>query len=151
MHWFFWQSQLISCILKASGVSRHLEPHDSRKSPVKRTQGCLACWGVPQSPGERWRNTNSTCNREHSLPRKCCLYLLHWQCTTIIWHFQNDISNTSKDKNEQPHRKNWATIRSLTTYFVTSLAVNTSTINLIPNRNPYSNISRSEITLTSIK
>ena len=63
---------------QASGVSRYLEPHDSRKSPAKLAQGCLASWGEPQSPGERQRNTNSTCNRKHLFPYRYCLYFPYW-------------------------------------------------------------------------
>ena len=45
----------------ASGVSNYLEPHDSRKSPAKRAQGCWACWGVPNPPENDGKNENSTC------------------------------------------------------------------------------------------
>ena len=52
-------------IIIASGVSSHLEPHASHKSPAKRAQGCSACWGVPQSPGEQQRN--ETVSFQHPL------------------------------------------------------------------------------------
>ena len=60
-------------IIIASGVSNYHEPHDSRNSPAKRAQGCLACWGEHQSPGEWRRNKTSTCNRKHLLPYRCWL------------------------------------------------------------------------------